>query len=710
MQNKRLINFRPIFFLFIVLITSIFTFVKINLSLYYLFLLIIPILFFVILIFKKKFVFLCFSIFLVCLSSLTSYFYVANYSNNNFDGAFAVVNADIARINKINQNFYYLTLSNCKITTQDETNFALEGKLSLQFSIYADNVEFNEGDKIVFASTINTESFFNEYNEINSFNIKEDIKYSSKISYSNDVKFYNQEKGSLQNFKDYNQTLLINNFGEDYGNLAFALLFGDRQDANKDILDVFKYSGVMHIFSVSGLHVGLIVALLYFLLSKLPINKYVKFAISFIFLAIYCMLCSFSAPVVRASIMALVVMFAKLFFRKPDIINSFSVAGIILLLINPMNLYDGGFQMSFVAVFGLIFFLTIFNKIKIKNVILKKFVMFVATSISTQIAMLPVLAKFYGYVATYSLISNLLTLPLFSIFYPILFVVNLIVLIFPFMAFLYFVPKAMLVVLIYINQLIVTLPNGIIKIKRFGLFSTILYFVTIFCASKYLMIKPIQKIVLCLSLLVISLTSWYVFSLPKINNQNAIVLCSSELSSATLLTTQDNKYYLVNPNVSKSTYELEQWLINQKIDKIESVLITNTDIYEAKKLYLFMKQLSCNTVYLPQNHASAVNLKQMGVNVYTIENSCKINDFDINFYYFESKIVASVISHKNYVYSTLDCNNLVQSEISSMISNYFTLDINVVKIYNNKNNHQVNIQKAQEIIYELNSNLTFSYN
>ena len=440
MQNKRIINFRPIFFLFIVLITSIFTFVKINLSLYYLFLLIIPISFFVLLIHKKKFVFLAVSIILVCLTSINSYFYVSNFSNKNFDGVYAVVNADISKINKINNNFYYLILSNCKVTTQMETNATLKGNLSLQFSIYVDNIEFNEGDKIVFASTLNSEKFFNENSEVNSFNIKDNVKYSAKISYSSDVSFYNQDKGLLQKFKDHNQNLLVNNFGE---------------DTNEQIMQVFKFSGVMHIFSVSGLHVGLIVAILYFVLSKLQINKYVKFAISFIFLGIYCVLCSFSAPVVRATIMALVVMFAKLFFRKPDIINSFSIAGIILLILNPMNLFDGGFQMSFVAVFGLIFFLSVFNKLKIKNTMLKKFVMFVATSISTQIAMLPALAKYYGYVSTYSLISNLLTLPLFSIFYPLLFVINIIVLIFPFLAFLYVFPKAMLVVLIYINQKLV---------------------------------------------------------------------------------------------------------------------------------------------------------------------------------------------------------------------------------------------------------------
>jgi hypothetical protein len=197
--------------------------------------------------------------------------------------------------------------------------------------------------------------------------------------------------------------------------------------------------------------------------------------------------------------------------------------------------------------------------------------------------------------------------------------------------------------------------------------------------------------------------------LPKINNQNSIIVCSNELSSATLLTTKNNKYYLVNPNVSKSTNDLERWLNNQKIDKIEAIIITNTNYFEAKDLYLFMLESDTNMVYLPQNHFAFNNLKQMGVNACTIENNALINDFEVNFYYYESNIVASIIKHKDYVYSTLDCNYLVQSEITNVIEKFLTLDINVVKIYNNTNNYQINIQKAQKIVYELNSNLIFNF-
>lgn len=708
MRNKRLINFRPIFLLFIVLITCIFTFVRLNLSHFYLFLLIIPVAFFILLVYKKKFVFLSISLILVLFSSIYSYFYVAGFTDKKYDNSFAVVNANIYTKNRVTDNFYYLTLSECIITTQTESNINLDGKISVAFSIYDDNIEFDAGDIISFASTLTCQNFFDENREVDSFVVKDDIKYSTELNYSSDVFFYSQDEGLLQKFKKHNQTLLINNFGEDYGNLAFALIFGDRQDANEQILQVFKFSGVMHIFSVSGLHVSLIVALIYFLLSKLPINKYLRFSITFLFLLVYCLLCSFSAPVVRASIMSLVVLFAKLFFRKPDIVNSFSIAGIILLTLNPMNLFEGGFQMSFVAVFGLIFFATIFNKIKIKNKVIKYIVMFVATSISTQIAMLPILAKFYGYVATYSLISNLFTLPLFSIFYPLLFIINLIVLIFPFLAFLYVFPKALLTVLIYINQIIATLPNGILKVKRFGLFSTVIYFVTIFCASKYLMVSPLKKLLVCLSLLVISLSSWYVFSLPKINNQNSIVACSTNLSSATLLTTKNNKFYLVNPNLSKTT-SLAEWLKEQKIDKIEAIIVSNSSNFEAKDLYILMQKVDATKIYLPKNHNALNNIKQLNVTYIEVENSVALDDFVLNFIYYEQQIVASSICCPYYTFATFDCNYLVQSEVTMLLSNIFNLEIDVTKIYNNKNNYQVDIKNSRNILSEIENNLVYNF-
>lgn len=709
MLNKRLINFRPIFFLFIVLITTIFTFVYTNLSLYYLILLIIPILFLFLLIYKKKFIFLAVSVVLIIASSLISFFGVKNYSNLQYNNVYAVVNADIQQINGVSNNFYYLILSNCNISTEKELNVNLDGNISLELSIYDDSINFEEGDKIVFASNLVALSFFDEYNQINSFYINKNVKYFSKINYSQDVSFFKQDINIIEKLKNYNHQLLVENFGQKQGELAYALMYGAKQNADEQIMQVFKYSGVMHIFSVSGLHVSLIVALLYFVISKLPINKYFKFLITALFLFVYCLLCSFSASVFRASVMCLVVLFAKLFYKKPDVVNSFSIAGLILLTINPFNLFNGGFQMSFVAVFGIIFFSNLFNKIKIKNKFIKNIISFVGVSISTTLAMIPILAKFYGYVATWSLLSNLITLPLFSIFYPILFITNLIVLVFPFLAFLYVIPQSFLNVLIYINQLIVFLPCGFIKIKRMGIVSTVFYFLTIFSVSKYLMIKPISKIILCLSLFVVSLTSWYVFLLPKINNQNAIVTCSSNLSSATIIATKNNKYYLVNPQLNKLS-NLRKWLDYQKIDNFEAVILTtNEPNYEAKDLFLFLKDYNNPTVYMSGDNKCYTNLIQLGLNCIRVEDRVVIKDLIVDYIYYQDMLVASLIKQSNFTYATLDCNNLTQSEINYVVLNNLALDIDVAKIYNNDSSYKIEMQNANNIVYDLENNLNFVF-
>ena len=708
MLNKRLINFRPIFFLFIVLLITIFTFVYINLSPFYLFLLLIPILFFILLLYKRKFIFFSISIVLVLICSLVSFFNVAQCSKQQFVNTYAVVNADIESINKVNENFYYLTLLNCIVTTQTDANLKLDGKISLEFSVYDDNVKFNQGDKIVFASNLNSQSLFDEYDQLNTFFINQNIRYTSKISYSQDVKFFNQDKSFVQKIKDYNQNLLIQHFGQTHGNLAFSLLFGDKQNNDDQIMQVFKLSGVMHIFSVSGLHVGLIVAILFFILSKMPINKYLKFAITAMFLLVYCLLCSFSAPVFRATIMCLVVLFAKLFYKKPDSVNSFSVAGIILLILNPLTLFNGGFQMSFIAVFGIIFFSGLFKKINVKNKLLKQIILFVGVSISTTLAMLPILAKFYGFLATWSLLSNLITLPLFSIFYPVLFVANLIVLIMPFMSFLYIIPKAFLDVLIYLNQLVLALPYGVIKIKDMGLVASIFYYAAIFCISKYLIVKTIYKTLLSLSLLVISLTSWYVFSLPKINNQNSVILCSGSLSSATLLTTRDNKYYLINPDLTKTT-ELKNWLEYQKIDCFDAVIITKSKDLEAKKLYLFLQDFDVLNIYLPENSQTYLNLQQLGLKCTKVDSMMQINDILIEYIYYDNQIVASIIKKDNFVIATIDCSNLLQSELDYLIAYKMPLDIDVAKIYNKSSDLSIEMPNVKNTFLDLSSNLTITF-
>ena len=126
-------------------------------------------------------------------------------------------------------------------------------------------------------------------------------------------------------------------------------------------------------------------------------------------------------------------------------------------------------------------------------------------------------------------------------------------------------------------------------------------------------------------------------------------------------------------------------------------------------MYLFLQEFNSNTVYLPKAHLSFNNLEQLGVDCIEIETHNEVADFKIEYYYIDDQVVASTIKSPLFCFTTLDCNNLLQSEINNIVSNYLNLEIDVAKIYNNKNNYNINFQKADKIIFNLTENLQFNF-
>lgn len=130
-----------------------------------------------------------------------------------------------------------------------------------------------------------------------------------------------------------------------------GLLFGEKNYIQEDVYEGFRESGMGHIFAVSGLHVGLLYAVLLKLSDGWRRDRAVLLMISAIF--IYAMLANFSSSVMRASFMALAAMLARTFRGRYDLISSASAAALLLMTIRPCQLFDSGFQLSFLAAYSI---------------------------------------------------------------------------------------------------------------------------------------------------------------------------------------------------------------------------------------------------------------------------------------------------------------------------------------------------------------------
>lgn len=150
--------------------------------------------------------------------------------------------------------------------------------------------------------------------------------------------------------------------------LIKGILLGKRSDLPTDTLETFRNSGNLHVLAVSGLHVGFVTTFCYFSLltfasilgirPKHPhLTKKVIVLLTIVVVLIYACLVGFRASVFRASLMAILFLFAILIDRDADIYNLLAFAALILLLLNPTQLWDIGFQLSFVAVTAIVYFL-----------------------------------------------------------------------------------------------------------------------------------------------------------------------------------------------------------------------------------------------------------------------------------------------------------------------------------------------------------------
>ncbi len=132
------------------------------------------------------------------------------------------------------------------------------------------------------------------------------------------------------------------------------LLLGDRSQIPKHIRDLFTHTGTTHILAISGLHVTLIAGLFLVLMKLLPIGRKAQLIAAITLIILYTMLTGFRPSVVRATIMAIVFLGSFLFERKTDSLNNLALAALIILLVDPFNLFDIGFQLSFMCVFWII--------------------------------------------------------------------------------------------------------------------------------------------------------------------------------------------------------------------------------------------------------------------------------------------------------------------------------------------------------------------
>ena len=365
------------------------------------------------------------------------------------------------------------------------------------------------------------------------------VSNQAYIKLGNSISWF--EKWSNKS-RDYLGNILSKHFKGQELAVAQALILGDRSFLDSETTSAFGNSGAMHVLAVSGLHIGIILQLILYLLkgfSQLLTRKRALF-IALLFIWIYTIISGLSASVLRATFMFTVLTVSQMFGKNYNPLNGLFFTGFVLLLFNPLFLFDIGFQLSFLAMIGIFWFYKPISKSwYVKNKWLRKIWEGTAVGLAAQLLTAPLTLYYFHQFPNYFILTNIglmlstgliLGFGMFIFgFYWVKFIGKLSV----------FLLTIVLTFTLYFVQFIDGLPGSIAT--GFVLNWQIVIISYLIIISFYLFKNNSSKIKICLYLLSFILISIVIFQ--RFNKLDRNEICFFNHSKLTFTLKQGNQIY-----------------------------------------------------------------------------------------------------------------------------------------------------------------------
>ena len=332
--------------------------------------------------------------------------------------------------------------------------------------------------------------------------------------------------------------------GQKETGVAEALLIGYRNDLDKELVQSYSNTGVVHIIAISGLHLGMIYGLLVFLLKPFKKRNWIAWARPLIILIIlwgFSLLAGAVASILRSAVMFSFIVIGESLSRRTNIYNTLAASAFCLLVYDPHFFWDVGFQLSYAAVLSIVLFMKpLYKQLYFTNKILNGIWQLNAVTIAAQILTLPLILYYFHQFPNLFLFTNFVAVPLsgFILYGELLLMV-----------------LARIPVLnVYIGKLIsflITEMNGVIERTdslpfavtdhiQVSLLQTILLFLAIGYLAWWLMLKKVKGLVTGLVFI-----AGFIFlgSLTNIRQQQQHKLILYNIPNRTAIDVIDGKRY-----------------------------------------------------------------------------------------------------------------------------------------------------------------------
>lgn len=365
-----------------------------------------------------------------------------------------------------------------------------------------------------------------------------------------------------------NKKLIKAGFKDDVLSIINALLLGQRQTIDKSIYNNYVNSGTIHILAVSGLHVGILLLILNFIFRPLLLLKHgyvLRPIIIITILWLFAIVAGLSPSVTRAVTMFSIISFAMHLKRPTNIYNTLDISAFFILLVKPTFLFEVGFQMSYLAVLGIVSIQPILYKLwQPKYLIVDKFWQIFTVTLAAQAGVLPISLFYFHQFPGLFFISNLVVIP----FLGLILVFGLFVIV---MALVGFLPKS----IVEIYSLTIESLNGFIawvaqfedflfRDISFYLIQVLISYILIISAVQVYKLKTYKWLALCL-VSIITLQGTYVFNKFQNKDEAFIVFNKSRVS---IVGFKQNNRLEVHHNLDASKLNNDNIIKNYKVEEL----------------------------------------------------------------------------------------------------------------------------------------------
>jgi len=386
------------------------------------------------------------------------------------------------------------------------------------------------------------------------------------------------------------------------GNLSIinALLLGQRQDISKDTYKSFTKSGAIHILAISGLHIGLLLLMLSVLFKPLSYLKYGKNIVPIIIILLlwmYAFIAGMSASVVRAVTMFSLVTIAMYSNRITNTYNILAISAFLLLLSNPYYVFDVGFQLSYAAVFAIVWIKPLFDKLwSPENYFAKKFWDVFSVTIAAQLGILPLSLFYFHQFPGLFFVSNIVIIPLLGILLGL----GIVTLIF---AYFGWIPEILLFIF---NESISLLNNFVtfvsgkedfvftkIPFNAMNLVAAYLLVISVVLLWKQFNYKRLVFVfssVLCVQL---------IFMYNKLNTQTEEFIVFNQYKTTLIGFKKGNELHYASKNL-RYLQGLDNYIVNEFIQKVKHDSLQNVYMFKDKKLLVVDEKTIYNTSFKPE--------------------------------------------------------------------------------------------------------------